>query len=193
MWEKVGTVPYTDRQWDTHVGGADQDRPFFVGSHELSIDTKNRLSIPYQIRARLNATTHGSSVYVVPGARRGVLFVYPDRYFERLRATFPPEELLSPKARAFRQFELANTALIDPDSQGRILLPRTLIEASGIGREIMLAGVQDHMEIWNRGLFIEFQQQQWDSLAETRDEVLSELARLRASATNVGPPPAGTG
>lgn len=163
------------------MGQTEHDKPFFVGNHELSIDSKNRLLISYQVRATLNPDTHGRSFYVLPGPKRGILSVYPDKYYRRLRDDLPPEELLSQKARAWRQFETSQTALIDPDNQGRILLPRNLLKWGRIGKEVTLAGVQDHLEIWNREDYDKFQEQQWDELAETREEVLSELATLRNS------------
>ena len=38
----------------------------------------------------------------------------------------------------------------DPDKQGRIIIPAPLIEAAGLGREVVVAGVYDHLEIWDR-------------------------------------------
>lgn len=163
------------------MGQNGHDKPFFVGNYELSVDTKHRLLISFQVRATLNPDVHGRSFYVLPGSRRGILSLYPNEYYRRLRADFPPEELLSQKARAWRQFETSQTALIDPDNQGRILLPRNLLKWGRIGKEVTLAGVQDHLEIWNREEYDKFQEKQWDELAETRDEVLSELAALRSS------------
>ncbi len=36
------------------------------------------------------------------------------------------------------------------DKQGRVMLPAALIEHAGLGREVIVAGVYDHLEIWDR-------------------------------------------
>jgi MraZ protein len=38
----------------------------------------------------------------------------------------------------------------DLDKQGRMVLPTGLLEVAGIQREVTVAGVYDHLEIWDR-------------------------------------------
>jgi MraZ protein len=38
----------------------------------------------------------------------------------------------------------------EPDKQGRVMLPATLADNAGIAREVVVAGVGDHLEIWDR-------------------------------------------
>ena len=37
-----------------------------------------------------------------------------------------------------------------PDKQGRVMLPPTLVAHAKLGREVIVAGVHDHVEIWDR-------------------------------------------
>ena len=111
------------------------------GWFELTIDSKNRVSIPHPCRAKLNADTDGRSFYVLPGHRRGTLAIYPDRYFESLRHR-PPPPSNAEIVHEWRQFEFSQTFLIDPDSQGRILIPERLLKRAGIGKEVTLIGVE---------------------------------------------------
>ena len=57
----------------------------------------------------------------------------------------PNEDLL-----AFDQFHFAMTSLLEMDKQARVLLPDKILQRTGIGREISMIGVRDHLEIWNR-------------------------------------------
>jgi len=154
---------------------------FFVGMYELTIDTKNRLSIPHAIRSKMNCDTDGRSFYVIPGQRRGTLAMYPERYFERSRAQFPPEEQLSQQAHEWRQFEYSQSALLDPDSQGRILIPDRLLKRAGIDREVTLIGVQDRLELWSRAEFDAFEQGKWPDYPEQRVAVMKELRGLQTA------------
>jgi MraZ protein len=162
----VLTYPIEWRQ----VGPGGGEPVFLVGTYELVIDAKNRLSIPFPIRRKL--TEH--SFYVVPGYRPRTLALYPERYFEELRPV-PPVEALSDHALQWRQFEYSQCALLEPDGQGRILLPERLLRRAGIGRNVVLIGVQDHLELWNRDDFEQFEQSQWQSLAENRARAMQEL------------------
>jgi len=143
---------------------------FLVGTYELVIDAKNRLSIPFAIRRKL--AEH--SFYVLPGYRLRTLALYPERYFEELRPV-PPVEALSEHAVQWRQFEYSQCALLVPDGQGRILLPERLLRRAGISRDVVLIGVQDHLELWNRDDFEQFERSQWQSLADNRARAMEEL------------------
>lgn len=159
---------------------------FFVGTYELAIDAKNRVSIPHAVRSKMNSDTDGRSFYVIPGRRRGTLAVYPERYFEQLRRFIPPDERLSESGHAWRQFEFSQSALVDPDGQGRILIPDRLLKRAGISREVVLIGVQDHLELWNRSDFEGFEKQQWEGLSDQRDRALAELAELKRTLAPAG-------
>ena len=154
---------------------------FFVGLYELTIDAKNRLSIPHPIRSKMNSDADGRSFYVLPGRRRNILAVYPERYFERMRHEVVPEPTLSSHGNDWRQFEFAQCALIDPDTQGRILIPERLLTRSGIGSKVTLIGVQDHLEIWNREAFDAFQDSCWNDYESGRTTAMDELRELAGS------------
>jgi MraZ protein len=152
---------------------------FFVGMYELTIDAKNRLSIPHAIRSKMNCDADGRSFYVVPGQRRGTLAMYPERYFERKRVAIPSDEQLSQGAHEWRQFEYSQSALLDPDTQGRVLIPERLLKRAGIGREVTLIGVQDRLEVWSRAEFEAFQDGKWPDYPEHRAAAMKELRDLQ--------------
>jgi MraZ protein len=160
---------------------------FFVGMYELTIDAKNRLSIPHAIRSKMNCDTDGRSFYVVPGQRRGTLAIYPERYFEQLRAEVPSPEQLSESGYAWRQFEYSQSALLDPDNQGRILIPERLLKRAGMGRDVTLIGVQDRLELWSRTEFDAFQDDNWPEYPQHRSRAMSELRELQKTQTAAGP------
>ena len=54
----------------------------FTGTYDLTIDNKNRLSIPAGIRSAMDPKKDGTGFYLVPGSRRGTLGLYGDRYYE---------------------------------------------------------------------------------------------------------------
>ena len=55
----------------------------FTGEYEHSIDAKQRLAIPSDLRGRLDPEIHGSAFYVAPG-QQGSLWIWPEKTFEQM-------------------------------------------------------------------------------------------------------------
>jgi MraZ protein len=163
---------------------------FFVGTFEISLDNKNRLSVPFSVREATDREQDGEHYYVLPGFRRGTLALYPDRYFRRKRGHVVDPEAVSQETYEWRQFELSQAALVMPDSQGRIVIPDRLLKRAGLEREVTLIGVQDHLEMWNRGELETFLDQKWPDYPERRLRAMQEIRDLTPER---GPeqPPAG--
>ena len=53
------------------------------------------------------------------------------------------------------RYFFSGAAEAEPDKQGRINVPPALIEHGRLGREVVVAGVQDHLEIWDRAAWRE--------------------------------------
>jgi MraZ protein len=47
----------------------------------------------------------------------------------------------------------ARAVTAELDKQGRMVLPASLLQSAGIQREVTVAGVYDHLEIWDRALW----------------------------------------
>ena len=53
------------------------------------------------------------------------------------------------------RFIFSAAAEAQPDKQGRIALPPALLEHARLDREVVVAGIRDHVEIWGRGAWRE--------------------------------------
>jgi MraZ protein len=49
-----------------------------------------------------------------------------------------------------KRFVFAGAVPSELDRQGRVLVPPQLAEHAGLGREVVVAGVHDHIEVWDR-------------------------------------------
>ena len=54
-----------------------------------------------------------------------------------------------------RRFFYAARAEAEPDKQGRVMIPAALLQHARLGREVVVAGVDDHLEIWDRAAWRE--------------------------------------
>ena len=117
-----------------------------LGEYEHALDDKNRLTLPAKFRQAF-----ADGVFVVRGIDP-CLLVYARSGWER----FVAERLegLNPFSREARQmsrFVFAGAWETELDRQGRILLTPALVEYANLGREVVVAGMRDHLEIWEPG------------------------------------------
>jgi MraZ protein len=117
----------------------------FLGEHEHTLDEKKRLTLPAKFRDALAAGC------VVTRGMDGCLYVFASDAWEqfvsvRLEGLDP----FSKEARQMNRFMFAGAAEAEPDKQGRIALPAALVAHAHLDREVVVAGVRDHVEIWDR-------------------------------------------
>jgi MraZ protein len=116
-----------------------------LGEYEHTLDDKNRLTLPARFR---QAFTDG---IVVTRGMDGCLFAYTREDWERLvqtrLATLDP---LSKEGRQMQRFFFSGAAETELDKQGRVGGPGALLQHAKLGRDVVVAGVHDHLEIWDR-------------------------------------------
>lgn len=116
----------------------------FYGEHEHTIDDKHRLTLPARFRHSL-----AGGVVLARGIERNV-DVYPSDTWHENMARIAELDSLSREAREMKRFVFAGAAVAELDKQGRVLLPPHLAEHAGIEKDVVVAGVHDHVEIWDR-------------------------------------------
>ncbi|MGE3182748.1 MAG: division/cell wall cluster transcriptional repressor MraZ [Phycisphaerae bacterium] len=154
--------------------------PLF-GTHDLTIDGKNRVSIPVSIWRSLDSERDGKNFFILPGRRPGTLSLVPEKVYQRECQDVPNLNELTDDAYEYFQFIRSNTTELSADGQGRVLLPERLLKLAGLGKEVALACVGDRMELWNRADHTEFSKQQWSSYAEKRGAAHAEIRTLRTN------------
>lgn len=134
----------------------------FTGTYELTVDPKNRLSIPAGVRSAMDPERDGARFYLVPGGRKGTLALYGDRYFERYAEECHSSLQATDEKDDFEQVFYSMATLLDIDKQGRVVLPQRILDYAGLGKKVTLAGRRDHLVIWNRDDFRAFMDKNWD-------------------------------
>ena len=116
-----------------------------LGAYEHTIDDKNRLTLPAKFR---QAFADG---VVVTRGFDGCLFAFRREDWHRLvESRLAPLDPLSEETRRLERFFFSGAAEADLDKQGRVMLPAQLIDHAQLGREVVVAGVNDRLEIWDR-------------------------------------------
>ena len=119
---------------------------FLTGVYPRSIDEKRRVAIPKRLRESLGSG-HRSAVYLAPGTDHSVA-IYAEDAFARLAERLAQASPTQQDVRAFNRLFFARAQRAEFDSQGRVRIPPELGELAGLDKEVVLLGVQDHVEVW---------------------------------------------
>jgi MraZ protein len=116
-----------------------------LGEYEHTIDDKNRLTLPAKFR---RAFEDG---IVVTRGLDGCLHAWPEAAWQQLvDSRLASLDLLSVQGRRLHRHFFSGATEAVPDKQGRVGIPAALLEHAKLGRDVVVAGVNDHLEIWDR-------------------------------------------
>jgi MraZ protein len=141
-----------------------------LGAYDHTIDDKNRLTLPAKFRQAF-----ADGVFVTRGLD-GCLFAYRREDWDRLvQSRLAPLDPLSPETRRLQRFFYAGASESELDKQGRVMIPAQLIEHAKLGREVVVAGVNDRLEIWDRAAW----RKELAEVERSAEEVAERLAAQR--------------
>jgi MraZ protein len=136
MWENVGN---------------EMSEYFFSGSSVAKFDEKGRFVLPQEMRYGL-AEGGGKCEFVIGLGLGGCLAIYKKSAIAKIVEKFKQNQ----HAAKFQKFFTLFFSTLHPtecDKVGRVNLPATLKNAVGIGREVVVAGVMDKIEIWPKDIY----------------------------------------
>ena len=122
----------------------------FFGSYVHSIDEKGRLVIPSKLRGAV-----GSKLYIIKGYD-GALSLYCEEDFQNYLNNLKSQSFASKLSRDVERVALSTVAELEIDKQCRIQIPTALMNKYSLTREVVILGVLDHLEIWNKSKWDEY-------------------------------------
>ena len=134
----------------------------FTGEYKHSIDDKGRLIIPSKIRQEL-----GKEIIITRGLD-GCLFGYPKDTWKKRIEELNSLQYTKKDVRAFTRFFTSGAVTLDFDKQGRINIPNYLSDYASLGKDVVIIGVSDRIEIWS--------DKAWDEFLNNNIDRLSDIA-----------------
>lgn len=132
----------------------------FFGSYVHTVDEKGRLVIPSKLRGAV-----GSKLYIIKGYD-GALSLYCEEDFQNYLTNLKSQSFASKLSRDVERVALSTVAELEIDSQNRIQIPAALSQKYSIGHEVVVLGVLDHIEIWNKS--------KWDNYLNENEKDFEE-------------------
>lgn len=134
----------------------------FMGEYQHQLDTKGRMIVPAKFRDEL--TEH----FVITRGLDKCLFGYPLVEWKRIEEKLKTLPITKRDARKFMRLFFSGAVEVELDKQGRINIPKNLMEYAGLSKECTVIGVSTRIEIWDRS--------SWDNFYEDTEEHYEEIA-----------------
>lgn len=126
----------------------------FSGVTHLSFDAKNRLAIP--VRYRDNFIVDGKIRAVITLDSPKCLLIYPENTWNLVRnKIFNLSTSVHPLIKSYQRLILGHAEVIDADKIGRILIPSNLKKATSLLKDVILVGMGNRFELWDKIKFNE--------------------------------------
>jgi MraZ protein len=137
----------------------------FLGEYELKIDHKGRIAIPAKFREAFRAGL------VLSRGFDKCLNIYTMLEWERAADELVSLPLTQLNTRRVARFTFSGAFDLEPDRQGRIVLPPAIRQYAGIGDEAVMIGAYTHLQIWAKDLWAAEKQYMVEHAADIAETV----------------------
>ena len=116
-----------------------------LGEYEHTIDDKHRLTLPAKFRQAF-----ADGAILARGLDGCVLAYRREDWTRSVESRLAEVDPFSEAGRRLRRYFFGGAAEADLDRQGRVIVPAHLSEYAKLGRDVVVIGIHDHLEIWDR-------------------------------------------
>lgn len=115
----------------------------FFGEYTISFTSGGRLVLPKKIREIIKG-----NVFVLTKGFDSCLAGYSKEDWEERSKEFIASSLIERSNLSIKRMLFSGAVYLELDDQGRFVLPKNLLDFSGIKDKAVIVGVGDHFEIW---------------------------------------------
>jgi MraZ protein len=125
----------------------------------------------------------GSSAYqfVIHRGFEKCLMMYEKHVWDEVVKEVQQLNVYSKKEREFLRFFFRGATLVVLDGSDRILLTKRQMQHAGIGKEVVLAPLNDRIELWSPDAYEALVETEPDDLSALAEEVLGRLNGEKAT------------
>jgi len=126
----------------------------FVGNSQTKIDSKGRVLISKKYIDKIRLEENEVVFILHRGFHKHCLFLYTakswSKHLKPLLKTLRAND--ATKQNALRNY-LAAAEEIRPDNSNRLTLRKDLLESAGLEKDVILAGVDNRLELWDKARY----------------------------------------
>lgn len=134
----------------------------FMGQYNCKLDSKGRLTMPSKFREQLTKT------FIITRGLDHNINLYPMEVWEEKMKSLQNLKETNTNQRKYARFILSAAVEVECDAQGRINLPKSLIDYTQIEKDAIVTGINSRIEIWSK--------ENWDKTMESDLENMADIA-----------------
>ncbi len=161
------------KKW-IEVDPENKNKVMFRGTSAITLDSKNRITIPTRYRDELFADCQGKMVCTVD-IQHPCLLLYPLPEWEEIELKLCSLSSMNPQERLLQQVLLGNASDCEIDKSGRLLINGPLRNHASLEKNIMLVGQLKKFEIWSEQAW---QEQMLQGIAKIQSGEIELTERL---------------
>lgn len=146
-------------------------KPLF-GEYECKVDAKGRFLFPSTLLSFF--PEEEQKEFVINKSMDSCLMLYPMEVWEKEIEKIYSKNQFMEKNRAFARMFQNGAQPVHLDNQKRILIPKKLLEVSGIQNDIVLIGAYDRIEIWSKERFEDWLNRHQQEFSNLSEEVMKD-------------------
>ncbi len=113
------------------------------GEFKSTLDVKGRMNFPIKLREEL-----GSSFFISKTIGERCIKVYSKEDWSALVEMI--HQMPQVKTAEIQRYLFGSAYEVEPDKQGRVLIPQPLREYAGLQTDIVIVGLEGRAEIWDK-------------------------------------------
>ena len=147
---------------------------FFTSEYECKLDAKGRLVLPARIKAQLPEPEGGVQELVIRRGFEQCLIIYPMVEFKKVFSKISGLSEFNEEFRKIQRNILAGVITVELDSNGRMLIPKSMLNHAQVDKDVMLVGTGSKVEIWNPTIYEKHLIQDPSELSKLAEKYLNE-------------------
>ncbi len=145
---------------------------YFASEYEVKIDAKGRVVLPAKVKANLPQDS-GANIVLSRGFEP-CLVLRPQSEFFKILEKLQGLNQFDSANRNFQRKMLSGSTDMELDSNGRFLIPKTMMAYAQLQKEAIIVGMGDRVEIWNPKIYDKFLNDDPEEFARMAQEIFAE-------------------
>jgi MraZ protein len=145
----------------------------FIGEFDCRLDDKGRIMLPASLRKQI--APQAQDKFIINRGFENCLSLYPFHTWQIISGEVNKLNMYVKKNREFVRYFYRGATELMMDNNGRLLLPKRLMEYAGISKDIILSAFADKMEVWDKNRFENLITDEPDEFALLAEEAMGRI------------------
>jgi MraZ protein len=148
----------------------------FLGQFDCTMDDKGRVKMPSAMRKQFNDKDGGK--FMIAKDIEDCLVIYPMATWEKQEALLQKLNPFNPRHQQFVNAITVGMTEVEMDGSDRFLVSKSLVKYLGSGKDIVLKGKFDRIQVWDANKYEQYTQGNISNIQGLADDAAKYLDEL---------------